>query len=430
MPLLTPKIHTNIQNSLLFIAVATLFFPRFPAVNSTCLILLVLNWLAEGNFQQKWHYFKKNALLQIMVIFFGLHILGLIHTTNLKRGLFELQVKLPLLVLPLVVGTMGVLSKNMLEKLLKTFVFTLTFVSFFCLLVATWRNYQTPTTWQTYFVHHELGKVIGLHPAYFSAMVIFGFYVVLYFLYHYWHTYKPLFKGLFLILLPYFTIFLLLLSIRMQLLTFGFLLFIMVLWASYEHHQLQKGILLSSLLVLILVGLIYFNPITYQRFKDALDFSKKIELDKEKDHTLGKTWDGRALRIAQWQCALSVIEKNWLVGVGTGDCFDELQKSYQAHNFLFASKYNSYDAHNQYLETAMGLGIIGLILFLWIIFAHLNTAWNNKAFLYVVLVISFMATAVTENVLCRNQGVVFFTLILFLLHNYYHHANQQYTAKI
>lgn len=68
-------------------------------------VLLLVNWLAEWNWKEKFHDIKSNHLLQAFGVLLAVHLIWLIGTANMSYAFFDLQKKLPLFVLPLVILT-------------------------------------------------------------------------------------------------------------------------------------------------------------------------------------------------------------------------------------------------------------------------------------------------------------------------------------
>ncbi|MBQ6068215.1 MAG: O-antigen ligase family protein [Bacteroidales bacterium] len=67
--------------------------------------LLLVNWVAEWNWKEKFADFKHNRLLQAFLVLLVVHLLWLIGTSNMEYALFDLQKKMPLVAVPLVVLT-------------------------------------------------------------------------------------------------------------------------------------------------------------------------------------------------------------------------------------------------------------------------------------------------------------------------------------
>lgn len=68
-------------------------------------VLLGVNWLFEGCWREKWQMARQSRLLQAFVALYLLYLVGMLWTDNIAHGWTILQVKLPLLVVPLVVLT-------------------------------------------------------------------------------------------------------------------------------------------------------------------------------------------------------------------------------------------------------------------------------------------------------------------------------------
>lgn len=68
-------------------------------------ILMGLNWLLEGRWREKWQMARESRLLQAFLVFYLLLLAGQAWTSNLGHGWDVLQVKLPLLFVPLVMLT-------------------------------------------------------------------------------------------------------------------------------------------------------------------------------------------------------------------------------------------------------------------------------------------------------------------------------------
>ena len=71
-------------------------------VLSLSMLLLVLNLLLEGDFKKYKINLRQNSLLLPLLIYFALHLLALIWTSNYLYAFGDLKTKLTLLIIPLV----------------------------------------------------------------------------------------------------------------------------------------------------------------------------------------------------------------------------------------------------------------------------------------------------------------------------------------
>ena len=95
--------HRNIYLGSL--ALIALSMPVSPFGISMGTFLLAGNWIAEGNLKRKWGILKQRPSLLLFISIFFLCLIGILYTSNMKFGWHDVVIKLPLFVLPLVVGT-------------------------------------------------------------------------------------------------------------------------------------------------------------------------------------------------------------------------------------------------------------------------------------------------------------------------------------
>jgi hypothetical protein len=108
-----------------------------------------------------------------------------------------------------------------------------------------------------------------------------------------------------------------------------------------------------------------------------------------------------------WKAALYVIKNNFLIGVGTGDVQDEMNKAYQKTNSPLTKKWYK-RPHNQFLTITVALGIVGLIVFL------INLLWpvfHFRKYLHVLFWPFFylaLSSFILEDTLESQAGLTFF----------------------
>ena len=95
------------------------------------------------------------------------------------------------------------------------------------------------------------------------------------------------------------------------------------------------------------------------------------------EYQSAETWNGRW---SNWQGALKVIESHPILGVGAGNYAEaalDYSTTVQAHSAKKAAEEGDIAgaAHNSILGVASQLGLVGLILFLGIMFFAFKTAW-------------------------------------------------------
>jgi len=177
----------------------------------------------------------------------------------------------------------------------------------------------------------------------------------------------------------------------------GFLLILL------RHFRGRKIIIISSVLLfsLLTVVMIMCSKTNAGRFAEMVDVKSDYKSNK---------WGGRSLRIEKWRNTLECYMNFPILGTGAGDCEDELLKVYRKNNFEIALK-ASYNPHNQFLQTLLTLGPLGLVVRLGIFGSMLTRAERNQDFTLFLLAIVFAFSMVTESMLERQSGIFLFTVL-------------------
>jgi len=121
-----------------------------------------------------------------------------------------------------------------------------------------------------------------------------------------------------------------------------------------------------------------------------------------------------AMRLQAWECAVELISEHPVKGAGTGDAKVALLEKYSANGFTEIYK-RSLNAHNQFLQTAVTLGIpaflmLGLLLLLAFYNAVSTKNWLLLSFLLITC-FNFMV----ESILEVTAGTLYFGLFYSLL---------------
>lgn len=98
-------------------------------------IMLTVVWVLEGNFLEKWNAFRVDRRIQWMVAFYLIHVIGLLYTSNFEYGFKDLRVKLPLLLFPLILGTIRFRDKKWLDRLFLIFIISVLISAFYSFLI-------------------------------------------------------------------------------------------------------------------------------------------------------------------------------------------------------------------------------------------------------------------------------------------------------
>src|ERR1035437_9214819 len=133
--LLPEKYHQSIYVFALTLLVIGMPLSKF--LMSLSQIILVSNWVLEGNLKNKLITFWKNKPALILSSLVLLHILGLIYTSDFNYAFKDIRIKGPLLILPLMFSTSKPLSKKLFDRILQIFVAAIILGTLISILILT-----------------------------------------------------------------------------------------------------------------------------------------------------------------------------------------------------------------------------------------------------------------------------------------------------
>ncbi|EKO3395496.1 O-antigen ligase family protein [Vibrio fluvialis] len=127
------------------------------------------------------------------------------------------------------------------------------------------------------------------------------------------------------------------------------------------------------------------------------------------------------LRLQMWQAAIKLSEGNWLLGLGT-EHFNKLELLYQQQKVSKALyDYHPPHYHNQFIDSVVKSGVIGLVFLLFLLFMPLYLVRHvNKNVKKIVgsVVMLYVIMGLTDAPFYNGQTFILYVLsMLFLLNN-------------
>ncbi|HEY4799610.1 MAG TPA: O-antigen ligase family protein, partial [Bacteroidia bacterium] len=329
-------------------------------------------------------------------------------TENKDEGGFDLQVKLSLFLFPLIFGSSIHFSNlKSIKKILTAFIGGCFLAGLICFSHATY----------TWFAKHEDNFIytqlsIFLHPSYFAMYISLAIAILF--------SFRSANKSItgnttadfILILLFWFSIIMLQSKAGIIITT---LLFVLFLFRSF----FSRNTLLPAISLLILAGGIYFLTskyiITYGYSR--INIAEHTITETKRD-TSSK--ESNQVRILIWKASVNSIKENLLIGVGTGDVKDELMKVYKEKGMTGALEH-SLNAHNQYIQTFIALGIPGIAGLLLLFAAGAWKGFKQKKWLYLYFLLILFLNFIPESMLEVQAGTMFYAFFnsLFLFSEEY-----------
>jgi O-antigen ligase len=115
---------------------------------------------------------------------------------------------------------------------------------------------------------------------------------------------------------------------------------------------------------------------------------------------------GNETRLILWNVSTKVCLKHpFGVGLGNLDFYMNQELNAVGHGQLAAKQNNP---HNQFIQIAAEIGIVGLALFVFIIAYLFVIALHQKRLILFSLVLSFIIFCLFESMIQRQSGIIFF----------------------
>ncbi|MFH0867222.1 MAG: O-antigen ligase family protein [Bacteroidota bacterium] len=358
-----------------------------------------------------------------MLVFFLLHLIGLFYSQNKNEGWEHIMLKLPFVFMPLVLFLSADFLREKNNKILLSFVAGNFLASVICLTTAIVRSFTFVngswvfnaelmehygySFWQMLanggnnFMYDALS--IFIHPGYFSMFIVVSVLIIIDLLLHREIGKSVIARILYILLLPFFFIMVYLLFARTGMIA----LFIVLLGYLISITFSGRGKLYKAgILIVFLVAAITIMS-NNGRMKNTYNVVNKLLTNPDQ---ITKQDD----RIYIWGISLEIIKNNFFTGVGTGDSKDNLMVVYKKEQMEEAQK-AKLNVHNQYLETMMQLGLLGLLVLLVVFIWPFIYALKNRNILLMLFVLVNVVFFLFECVLNTQAGVFYFTFVLSLL---------------
>lgn len=110
-----------------------------------------------------------------------------------------------------------------------------------------------------------------------------------------------------------------------------------------------------------------------------------------------------------WLCGLEVLQGHEIIGLGCDGYWDLLKERYIAHDFAEGYTHEQYNTHNQYLETALATGIVGLSVMLAFILMPIFIACRRKSrnLSMILFTLVYAGCIAFEASFARQMGLLF-----------------------
>ena len=370
------------------------------------IICIILNWFIRWNFRLNFIPIFKSKNILLFISFFLLYVVGILYSHDLNYAADDILLKLSLFIFPIVLFISSEYSFDKIKSILLAFISGCFVACIGCLIHSTISYYQTHDL--IAFFYGNLSIIH--HPGYFSMYLTFVNSLLIF------HTFlkqsRPSTRNIFLlsILIVFFSLFIILLNSKTGIFSSLWIFFISLIYffIGNKRYLMLIGSMLSILLFFLLIYHFFINPVNPR-------FAKPQEMFQNKSEVIDKTTtESSSVRVLIWQAATEIIKDNFIFGVGTGDVKDVLLEKYKEQGMTGAYK-EKLNAHNQFLQTFIALGLPGITLLLSSFIFPIVLAFKKKNFIYISFLVIVFINFLTESMLETIAGVLFYAFFNSLL---------------
>jgi len=397
---------TNLfEKTLGVFAFGFVLLPKFAPLFFILLITVVLSGIIKKEVS-----FQLNVISSLFLLFYFCYLIGIIFTSDINAGVFELEKKLSFVIFPLLLSLKfkKIWSINFayMGFILATFLVTLYGI---IMALSAWLG-AGGGNW-VYFssaispIHHP--SYLAAYLTISTAFAFIGRREKLSFFSLYW-------------IIP-FTIFVIVIHGFLHSLS-GTLFLLIAIFTSlliWLRNKFRRPIFYTIIILMPLIGFIVINsiPSVQKDWKDAssniIEYSKNPKSFVENRE---QSLTSSSIRIILWTAAFQIFYKHPF-GVGTGNMDEFMEKELIILKQKELTKQN-FNPHNQFLQTAVEIGFFGLLVFFAILFSSIYYGLKYKNYLLIIISSNLLFNSLFESMLQRQSGIIFYCFWICLLSLY------------
>jgi len=344
----------------------------------------------------------KNIFSKPVLILISLYLLNLVtilYSPNKQEG-FNLAIRqLGLLLFPVLFAISHLNFAKYRMQLLCVFGFSCTGTVLYLYFDAlrTISNLHMPLSslFTLNFMNHDFSKPIEIHATYLSVYIAFSIISFLYLLLNGQIVNQ---KWIYIIASAILFAGLLQLSSRAVFIAFLVVINLAFPFMLFKGRKRLFFFLITSFISIAVLLLIY----NIDSFKTRYVSELKTDLTDEV-----KIIENTEPRVARWEAIMELVKHSPVIGYGNGSESKLLKEKYFEKG-LYISYLNEFNTHNQYLAILLKTGIIGLLLFLFILYFGYESAMRKGDLLLLSFMVITTVVSLSENILDLNKGIFFY----------------------
>jgi hypothetical protein len=458
-----PQIHHRVHFFVLALFIIGVVCSKF--LMSMGLLLGVLNLVFEGNFNSYYRRLRENPLILFILLFYGIHLIGLLWTSNFDYGLDDIRKKTSLLLIPLIVGAHPIPSPKRWTKLIHYFILTLVITAIINLIAY-------------HFFATKLKLIDIRDMSLFGSHIRYGILIGLTFCFERIYTQRK-HRNVYVLASVFFLVYTFYSQVLSGIISVAIVLIALLTFLLYIKRLYSVLVFSYVLFIGGLIGLFYYLsiPVNYpvpctERYdemesawnkRSSLNYDSLDQRKQPVSSTLERYLSSKALcaresgvnqlsdedihfiergyadvhetyggiqarlldiryqlhhasnpsghsileRIEYWKNAWAVIENHWMFGVGTGDVDDAMQNMYNKRQSSLTPE-RRLRAHNSYLTYYLTFGILGFLFFLYFQFKFIIQQFKWQQWVGFLFGLIALVTFLFEDTLESQMGITLF----------------------
>jgi len=339
-----------------------------------------------------------NRNLWLLYIFFFITCISAAFSENKAEALFSIEIKLSFILFPYFFYCFK-WPPQVVKKCLVAFVSGCFFASMFLIARATVYAFNGQPE---YFFYTLFSYFI--HASVFSMYLTLAIAVIFIYYSNWFRSQKKyLYVSVFFTSVFIVTIFLC--SSKLGIISLFIIIPVLFLYKWKSFFNFKK----TALLIVGIVVLFFF---AIKLFPESLDRLKSVT-DLSMDNIDKTSSESTTVRVLIWEQCFNLIRENFLFGVNVGDANDALYKAYK-ENGLTGALGHKLNAHNQFFQTFIGLGIFGFLSLLTITFGQFIKGIAKKNIMLLVFSLLIILNFLVESMLQASAGTLFFVFFFCL----------------
>jgi O-antigen ligase len=417
------------QQRLYFFSLAAVLFTTLFSwlnLNSFCIMLLVLSRLFSRPLASIKAAFADPVFLAFLA-FFLVDAAGYLHTHDLAEQGNTVAKEATLVAIAYVGCSGGIGDARVYRRLLTWYYYMLLAASVYCLVMACREFVLSRDT--SVFFYHSLTRPISQNAVFYSVYVVFG----LLFLLSpggepVSDRISPMGKRLLRWFLVFFFMGMIVLLSSKLMLVIAVLFLANAFLRRYSYRKNKRAVLITGAAMLMAVGILALtnNPVSL-RYRELA--AGDLNIVSQKTFNPGMYFNALQLRLLEWRFGVEILNEQhaWLLGVSPGDSQDLLNAKYVSSRMYIGNPadgphrhvhgFIGYNFHNQYLETLVrsgGVGLAALLAIFALLFVQAARRGTREAWFVILTIAVFF---IPEAPLTMQHGVFLFCFFPLLALN-------------